>query len=469
MQLLIIGTGYVGLVTGVCFAEMGHEVICLDIDEDKIKKMQAGQSPIYEPGLEELLKRNLASGRLSFTSLYSAAVKKSQAIFLALPTPSNPDGSCNTSFLEKVTIKLAKHIDDYKVIINKSTSPTGTLFKLKDLLSKHLSKNNAHNKNNSNNDNNNDNHDHDDDNKIDFDVVSNPEFLKEGSAILDCMKPERIIIGAENEKAFQFMREIYKPFLIRSHRIIEMDVFSSELTKYAANAMLATRISFMNELSQVCKRIGANINDIRKGIGSDSRIGDKFLYAGIGYGGSCFPKDIRALIHISKSLNYEPQLLEAVESINEQQKKELSQTIQKYFSQKDGLKGKTIAIWGLAFKPDTDDMRDAPSLTIIRELVAAGAKVQVFDPVAMENAKVLLKDFSKNITFCQNEQEAAHQADAIALLTEWKQFRLINFDPILKTLNKKVLFDGRNQYKAEEMVEKGFKYFGIGAFDFAES
>ncbi len=451
MQLLIIGTGYVGLVTGICFAEMGHEVTCLDIDEDKIKKLKAGQSPIYEPGLEELLKRNLASDRLNFTTAYSAAVKKSQAIFLALPTPSNPDGSCNTSFLETVAIELAKHIDEYKIIINKSTSPTGTLFKLKELLLKHL-----HNKNSSSSS-----------NKIDFDIVSNPEFLKEGNAISDCMKPERIIIGAETEKAFQVMREIYKPFLVRSHRIIEMDILSSELTKYAANAMLATRISFMNELSQICKRIGANINDIRKGIGSDSRIGDKFLYAGIGYGGSCFPKDIRALIHMSKGLNYQPQLLEAVESINENQKKELSQSIKKYFSQKDGLKGKTIAIWGLAFKPDTDDMRDSPSLTIIRELVAAGAKVKVFDPVAMENAKDLLKDL-KNITFCENEEEAAHQADAIALLTEWKQFRLINFDPILKTLNKKVLFDGRNQYKAKEMQEKGFKYFGIGAANFAE-
>ncbi len=440
MQLLIIGTGYVGLVTGICFAETGHEVICLDIDREKIEKLQKGISPIYEPGLEELLKRNLKSQRIKFTTHYPEAVKQAKAIFLALPTPSKKDGSCNIFFLEQATEELIKHINSYKIIINKSTAAVGTLFRLKEKIKQSLQT------------------------KTNFDVVSNPEFLKEGSAILDCMKPERIIIGAENKKAFRIMRKIYSPFFVRSERIIEMDILSAEMTKYAANAMLATRISFMNELAQICKRTGANINHIRKGIGTDSRIGDKFLYAGIGYGGSCFPKDVRALIHTANSLNYKPRLLESVESVNESQKKELFQNMEKYFAKKGGLKDKTIAIWGLAFKPDTDDMRDAPSLIIIKELLAAGAKIKVFDPIAMNNAKKLLKNL-KNLTFCKNEHETVKQADAIALLTEWKQFRLINFDPILNMLNEKVFFDGRNQYKKEEMKKKGFKYFNIGASD----
>ncbi|MFA5250638.1 MAG: UDP-glucose/GDP-mannose dehydrogenase family protein [Parachlamydiales bacterium] len=449
MRLLIIGTGYVGLVSGVCFAEMGHETVCLDIDELKIEKLKKGKAPIYEPGLEELLERNLKAKRLHFSTSYEE-VKKASAIFLALPTPSRPDGSCNTSYLESAVREIALHFTSGKTLINKSTAPMGTLFKLKKLLLNELKEkqpafwescqSRA---------------------QEPFEIVSNPEFLKEGSAILDCMKPDRIIIGANSPSAFATMREIYDPFMLRSHRIIEMDILSAELTKYASNAMLATRISFMNELSKLCQKEGANINQVRLGIGSDSRIGDKFLYAGIGYGGSCFPKDLRALIAQFKELGIEPKLMEAVESVNENQKKELARHIQNYFQTQGGIKGKTIAIWGLAFKPDTDDMRDAPSISIVKELTRSGAILRLYDPISMEKAKEFFQE-CPNIIFCKSEQEAAHKADAVALLTEWKQFRLIDFDPILKKMNHLAFFDGRNQYKPEEMQKRGFKYFSIG-------
>jgi UDPglucose 6-dehydrogenase len=440
MNILVVGTGYVGLVSGACFAEMGHNVICLDIDSEKIKNLKNGKIPIYEPGLEEVVQRNIAAKRLEFTTEYKTGVENSTACFLALPTPSSEDGSADLSYIEMAAKEIALYMNDYKVIVNKSTVPVGSAFRVKEIIQKELSSQNK---------------------EIEFDVVSNPEFLKEGSAISDCLKPDRIVIGTDSQRAKKAMYEIYSAFTINHDCIIDMDILSSEMTKYAANAMLATRISFMNEISQICKRVGADVNNVRKGIGSDSRIGYSFLYAGIGYGGSCFPKDVKALIQTSKEVGYEPKLLNSVEEVNKHQKNELANTISKYFEKDGGVSNKTIAIWGLSFKPDTDDMREAPSLVIIKKLIEKGAKVKLFDPVAMENAKKMIDDH-ENITWCKDEFDAAHDADAIALLTEWKQFRLVNFSPIKKKMKQSVLFDGRNQYLEKEMKDKGFDYIGIG-------
>ncbi len=440
MDILIIGTGYVGLVTGACFAEMGHNVMCLDIDEEKINNLNDGIIPIYEPGLQEMVIRNKKANRLSFTTSYKEGLKHGAICFIAVPTPSNEDGSCNLNYVKLCAEEIAKNLTEYKAIVNKSTVPMGTAFMVREIIQKTLKENNK---------------------EIEFDVISNPEFLKEGSAISDCMKPDRIIIGYSSEKARKIIRQVYEPYMLKNDRIIEMDLLSAEMTKYAANAMLATRISFMNELSEICQRIGANINEVRKGIGSDSRIGYSFLYAGIGYGGSCFPKDIRALISVSKELGYTPELLESVESINIHQKKKLLHSMSNYYSEKGGIKGKTIAIWGLSFKPDTDDMREAPSLTMIEHLLEEGAVLRLYDPVCMENAKKMIKDHP-NIVWCTDEFHAAEKADAIALLTEWKQFRLVSFENILKNMNGIAFFDGRNQYKHNEMKKNGFEYFCIG-------
>lgn len=432
----MIGTGYVGLVTGTCFAEMGHHVICLDIDEKKIEGLKNGQIPIYEPGLEELVVRNMKAKRLFFTTSYEEGVTQSDILFIAVSTPPREDGSCNTSYIEKASRQIAKCMNGYKIIVNKSTAPVGTadfvrkiiLEERKDAL---------------------------------FDVVSNPEFLKEGSAISDCMKPDRVIIGSDSSKALNIMKEVYAPFMINHECIICMDIPSAEMTKYAANAMLAARISFMNEIAEICTRVGANINEVRKGIGSDSRIGYSFLYAGVGYGGSCFPKDVRALTELAKKMGYQPELLEAVESVNNRQKKLLGEEICSYFAKKGGVQGKCIAIWGLSFKPDTDDIRDAPSLLLIERLLQEKMHLRLYDPVAMPNMQKL---FGKhpNIVWCKDEFEAADGAHAIALITEWKQFRLLNFQPILQKMKGKAFFDGRNQYRPQEMINKGFDYFGIG-------
>ncbi len=446
MRILIIGTGYVGLVTGACFAEMGHHVICLDINEKKIKDLQKGIIPIYEPGLQEIVLRNIEDQRLAFTTDYQEGIKHAQVCFIAVPTPSNDDGSCNISYVQKCAESIGQVMDEYRVIVNKSTVPIKTAQMVKEIISEQLKRRSI---------------------DIEFDVVSNPEFLKEGSAISDCMKPDRVIIGYESTQARDIMREVYSPFMLNHDRLIEMDILSAELTKYAANAMLAARISFMNEISQICKRIGANINEIRKGIGSDKRIGNSFLYAGIGYGGSCFPKDVRALIATAKESGYEPALLEAVETINQKQKKELLKSMLKYYADKGGLSGKTIAIWGLAFKPDTDDMREAPSLVLIEELLKAGANVRLYDPVSMNNAKNLLKE-KPQITWCKSEFEAAQSADAIALLTEWKQFRLVSFPSLVNQMQGSAFFDGRNQYKSSEMKKHGFDYFCIGVKDIVQ-
>ncbi|HPE84801.1 MAG TPA: UDP-glucose/GDP-mannose dehydrogenase family protein [Chlamydiales bacterium] len=432
MRILIVGTGYVGLVTGACFAEMGHNVICLDIDQIKIEKLQAGQIPIYEPGLEDLVKRGTKAGRLAFTSDYKSGVRDSNVCFICVPTPPGEDGSADLQYVLAAAKSIAEHMDGYRLIVNKSTVPVGTA----EAVTAAVQTNTDH----------------------PFEVVSNPEFLKEGSAISDCMKPDRVVIGCDSEKATQTMKDLYAPFMVSHDRLIVMDVVSAEMTKYAANAMLATRISFMNELSRICEKVGANINNVRIGIGSDQRIGYHFLYPGVGYGGSCFPKDIRALKAKAAEVGLETPLLDAVDRVNETQKEILPQKIHAYFGD---MEGKHIAIWGLAFKPDTDDIRQAPALKLIEKLLAAGAKLRLYDPVAMDNVKSHLGE-NANVQFCTSEYECASGADAIALVTEWKQFRLLDFDRIQKEMKGKAFFDGRNQYKPHEMRKKGFDYHAIG-------
>lgn len=440
MRILMVGTGYVGLVTGACFAEMGHHVICLDVDANKIATLNNGQIPFYEPGLAEIVKRNIEAKRLFFTTDYAYAVHQSYIIFLALPTPSSNDGSCNTTFVLKAAEEIAHHMNGYRLIINKSTAQMGTVHQIQNHMKEILK---------------------DKQRPIHFGVASNPEFLKEGSAVQDCLKPDRIVVGTEDEKSLELLRNVYAPFTINHDCLISMDILSSEMTKYAANAMLATRISFMNEMAQICEKVGANINYVRKGIGSDNRIGYSFLYAGIGYGGSCFPKDVRALIHVSERVGCPSKVLKAVDGVNNEQKLKMAYTIEKYFEPAGGLKGKTIALWGLSFKPDTDDMREAPSLELIQFLQSKGATLRLYDPIAMNVAKNTISDHT-SIHWCKDEKHAAEDCDAIILVTEWKQFRLLDFGPIIKKMKGKAFFDGRNQYKPHEMHHHGFDYFGIG-------
>lgn len=435
----MVGTGYVGLVTGACFAEMGYSVVCLDIDDQKIRLLEQGIIPIYEPGLEEIVKRNVKQKRLSFTTNYAKAVSEATLCFIAVPTPSREDGSCDIRFVESAAKEIAKHMKGYTIIVNKSTVPVGTAHRVAEVIRQENP-------------------------NLKFDVVSNPEFLKEGAAVQDCLKPDRIIIGSDHPKPAEILKEIYSPFTLNHERILLMDTLSAEMTKYAANAMLATRISFMNEIADICKKVGANVNEVRKGIGSDSRIGYSFLYPGVGYGGSCFPKDIRALISVAKDVGVSPELLEAIDAVNQRQKRSLSRMMKGYFSRKGGIQGKTIAVWGLAFKPDTDDMREAPSLIFIEELLKEGAHLRLFDPVAMPNAQKLLSK-APNIEWCSDEFDAARGADAIALLTEWKQFRLVDFNPIRKNMKGFAFFDGRNQYRPLDMKNKGFDYLSIGVPD----
>lgn len=440
MRIFIVGTGYVGLVTAACLSEMGHSVTCLDIDTVKIHNLQKGVLPIFEPGLKEIVDRNAAAGRLFFTTDYASAVKQASVCFLALPTPSKADGSCNLSFLFAAASEIACHMDADKILVNKSTVPVGTGEQLKKFISSLLEKRGV---------------------SFHVDVVSNPEFLKEGSAVHDCMKPDRIILGVENAKAAQVMREIYSSFTINHDRIFLMDLISAEMTKYAANAMLALRISFMNELSRLCERVGADIKQVRLGTGSDGRIGPHFLYAGMGYGGSCFPKDIRALCAEAKEQGISMPILHAVEEVNERQKKLLGEKILSFFAPQGGVAGKTIAIWGLSFKPDTDDIREAPSLILIQQLREQGAILRLYDPAAMPNMQKALGP-SSDLTFCADEYDATCGADAIALVTEWKLFRFVDFTKLIPNLKQKVLFDGRNQYRLTEMAALGFEYFGIG-------
>lgn len=438
MKICIVGVGYVGLVTGTCMAEMGHEVICLDVNEKKIASLKRGKIPIYEPGLEEMVLRNSKAKRLKFTTDYKEAIALSSMVFISVDTPCDDEGEADLSRVMSVATRVAEEMQDYKVVVNKSTVPPGTAFLVKEKILEIQAKRGV---------------------DIPFDVVSNPEFLKEGSAILDFMKPDRVIIGVDNEEVGKLMHSVYAPFMLSQERIICMDILSAELTKYAANAMLATRISFMNEMSRLCERLGANIKEIRKGIGSDKRIGHAFLYAGVGYGGSCFPKDIRALSNQAKRLGCPLSLIDAAAQVNQEQKALMGQKIARYF--KDDCEGKVIALWGLSFKPDTDDMREAPSLVLIQELLRKKARLRLFDPVAMESAKQLLPDHP-DIIMCEDELDAVKEADALVLMTEWRQFRLIDMDRVLGQMRGNALFDGRNQYQPEEMVRKGFHYEGIG-------
>lgn len=439
MKLLVIGAGYVGLITGTCLAEMGHHVICLDINKDKIDKLNHGVIPIYEPSLEEMVKHNIKGHRLTFSTDYATSVANSQVCFICVDTPVTSEGHANLTYIQEVAISIANHMNEHKVIVNKSTVPVGTCNMITELIQKTLDAKGV---------------------DLTFDVVSNPEFLKEGDAINDCMKPDRIIIGTTNTEAANLMKEIYAPFMVSHDRLIVMDPPSAEMTKYAANAMLATRISFMNELAGFCELTGADINQVRKGMGSDKRIGYHFLYAGAGFGGSCLPKDVKALNSHAQSLGYEMSLLSSVETVNQRQKNSLSKKILSYY---DGnIKNKTIGILGLAFKPDTDDMREASSLTLIPQLIALGASVRVFDPVAMENAKKFLLNTSQ-IKWCADELEVAEGSDALVLLTEWKQFRFLDFDEIRIKMNGRAFFDMRNQYNPKEIVKQGFDCISIGA------
>lgn len=440
MEILVIGVGYVGLVTGTCFAEMGHHVTCLDVDEQKIQSLKKNVIPFYEPGLEELVRRNQDAKRLTFTTDYAEGLKKAEACFIAVGTPPNEDGSADLSCIEAVAQSIGKHLDHYLVVVNKSTVPVGSARYIQNLIQKQLDKREV---------------------TVSFDIASNPEFLKEGSAISDSMKPDRIIIGSDSEKATTLLKELYSSFTLNHDRILIMDLPSAEMTKYASNAMLATRISFMNELAGLCEKLGANINDVRHGMSADTRIGYHFLYAGAGYGGSCFPKDIRALIAMANESGHESLILEAVHEINERQKNILSQKISDHFEKKGGIKGKTIAIWGLSFKPNTDDIREAPALKLIDSLHKKGAILRLFDPLALPKAKKLIGQ-KENIHFCLSEYHAAERADAIVLVTEWKQFRFVNLKTVLSKMKDNAFFDGRNQYKAREMAIKGFRYYGIG-------
>lgn len=436
MKIAVVGSGYVGLVTGTCFAEVGIDVVCVDIDQKKIDNLNRGIIPIFEPGLEEMVHRNMQKGRLSFTTSLPEALVDCEVLFIAVGTPPDEDGSADLQYVLAVARECGTHMKDYMLVVTKSTVPVGTADKVRAALTEALEKRGA---------------------DIPFDVASNPEFLKEGAAIEDFLKPDRIVIGLNSPRAEELMKSLYKPFTLNGHPVIFMDITSAEMTKYAANSMLATKISFMNDIANLCEIVGADINMVRKGIGSDSRIGTKFIYPGIGYGGSCFPKDVKALIHTAEEFNYELRVLKAVEAVNHDQKSVLFNKILSYFG--GDLKGKTIAIWGLSFKPQTDDMREAPSLVIIRKLLAAGASVKAYDPVAINEAKHHLGD---TIKYAEDQYDALIDADGLALVTEWPEFRFPNFNMVKKLLNHAVVFDGRNIYDRAEMKRNGFEYFCIG-------
>ena len=431
MKIAVVGTGYVGLVTGTCFAETGNDVTCVDIDKTKVDKLSSGQITIYEPGLEKLFLRNVKEERLRFTTSLYDGIKDAEIIFLALPTPPGEDGSADLKYILGVAKDLGELMTDYKVIVDKSTVPVGTAEKVYAAISKTY--------------------------VGDFDVVSNPEFLREGVAVEDFMKPDRVVIGASSERARKIMGELYGPFVRSGNPVIFMDVRSAELTKYAANSFLATKISFMNEVAQLCERLGADVDMVRRGIGSDDRIGKRFLFPGIGYGGSCFPKDVQALVKSSNEVGYDFQILNAVMDVNEKQKLHLLPKIKKFF--KNDLKGKRFALWGLAFKPNTDDIREAPALYIIDELLKEGARVCAYDPEAINNVKALIGD---KIEYAENQYDCLEHADALIIATEWNEFRTPNFLKIVTALRNKVIFDGRNLFESDAIKELGFYYESVG-------
>lgn len=431
MKIAVVGTGYVGLVTGTCFAETGNKVICIDIDQSKVDRLSNGEITIYEPGLEKLFLRNLKEQRLSFTTNLAEGIEDASIIFLALPTPPDEDGSADLKYILGVAEDLGKIIREYKVIVDKSTVPVGTVDKVKAAIYRNYTG--------------------------EFDVVSNPEFLREGVAVEDFMKPDRVVIGTSSERARKIMGDLYAPFVRQGNPVIFMDERSAELTKYAANSFLATKISFMNEIAQLCERMGANVDMVRKGIGSDDRIGKRFLFPGIGYGGSCFPKDVKALIHSAENYSYDFKILQAVERVNAIQKQHLVQKIRSYF--KNELAGKHFAIWGLAFKPNTDDIREAPALEIIQSLLSSGATVSVFDPEAMRNVEYLL---ANEIQYADSMYTVLQNADALIIATEWSEFRTPDFDQVRKLLNKPIIFDGRNLFETAYMKELDIEYFSIG-------
>jgi len=442
MKITIIGSGYVGLVSGACFAQMGNNVTCVDINKDKIKSLNNGTVPIYEPGLEQMVRDNQKNGTLSFSSDLKQSIKDTAIVIIAVGTPMGEDGSADLQYVLSVANSIGQYIEDYTVIVDKSTVPVGTADKVKSVICNQLK---SRNKN------------------IDFDVVSNPEFLKEGAAIDDFISPDRVIVGADSAKAISIMRGLYAPFMKNHDRFIAMDVRSAEMTKYAANAMLATKISFINEMSRICELVGADINKVRNGIGSDERIGYSFIYPGCGYGGSCFPKDVKALTKTAKDLGLEPVLLNAVESVNQSQKKVISNKIIKHFGQ--DLSHKTFAVWGLAFKPGTDDMREAPAITIINELTHRGANIQAYDPKARLEAENHYLKGNNKVSYFDDKYSALENSDALILVTEWLEFRSPDFQKIKSMMKSNCLFDGRNQFDKSIMKELGFKYIQIGVSD----
>ena len=435
MNISIVGTGYVGLVSGACFAEMGADVTCVDIDRAKIERLLQGDIPIYEPGLDDLVKRNVAAGRLHFTTDLAACIDNVEVVFSAVGTPPDEDGSADLQYVLSVARTFGQHISKYTILVTKSTVPVGTAQKVKAAVQEELDKRGV---------------------QVEFEVASNPEFLKEGAAIKDFMSPDRVVVGVESERAKEVMSKLYRPFLTNNFRVYFMDIPSAEMTKYAANAMLATRISFMNDIANLCDLVGADVDMVRKGIGTDARIGNKFLYAGCGYGGSCFPKDVKALAHTAREYEYRMDVIEAVEAVNERQKGIVVEKLRRALGD---LRGKTIALWGLAFKPETDDMREAPSLVIIDGLLKAGAAVKVYDPVAMDECR---RRIGETVTYCTDMYDATVDADALALITEWKVFRMPSWPVVRKAMRSPVLVDGRNIYDKQEMQREGFRYSAIG-------
>ena len=436
MKIAIVGTGYVGLVSGACFAEMGADVTCIDVDKCKIEKLRSGQIPIYEPGLEELVARNVADGRLHFSTELGECLDQVEIVFSAVGTPPDEDGSADLRYVLEVAREFGRKINRYTLLVTKSTVPVGTAQKVRQAVAEELAARGV---------------------EVEFDVASNPEFLKEGDAIDDFMKPDRVVVGVESERARQLMERLYKPFMMNNYRMIFTDVASAEMIKYAANSMLATRISFMNDIANLCEIVGADVNMVRKGIGADARIGSKFLYAGCGYGGSCFPKDVKALIRTAEQKGYRMRVLEAVEAVNERQKGILYEKFEREFEGE--VEGRCVAMWGLSFKPETDDMREAPSLVLIERLLSAGCRVRVFDPIAMDEARRRLGD---RVEYCASKYDALEGADALMIVTEWKQFRLPNWARVAEAMKGGVVIDGRNIYERHEVEAAGLKYLRIG-------